>query len=124
MFCQISHAPSLRLSDLSATACLGERQLRRVFAEQVGMGPKQILRIHRFRRAVQALLRNPGQGFDDLLYRLGYTDHSHFNREFHALAGLSPSAWLRYLQTIGQDGSLPAYRGYHDPPDEKSDLYK
>lgn len=97
-FNQLVKTPDVRIEALSSTACMSERQFRRVFLDHVGMKPKQIQRIQRFRMAVSAILRSKEVAFDDILYQLGYTDHSHFNREFHEMSGMSPSEYLRYLE--------------------------
>jgi AraC-like DNA-binding protein len=73
---------------------LGERQLERLFAEQVGLGPKRFARIARLERAV-ALLETPIRGQAALAAHAGYADESHLIREFKALAAITPSEFAR-----------------------------
>lgn len=113
VFGQMRDRAEVRIDELAATACLSERQFRRVFKEQVGTSPKQLLRLQRFRQATNLLLQSGGRQFDTLLYQYGFTDHSHFNHEFHEIAGMCPTEYLRYLEQVSREGILPAYRSYH-----------
>ena len=105
--------PAVRVEELTSAACLCERQFRRVFADHVGMNPKQFRRILRFRLATNAMICSREESLDALLCQYGFTDHSHFNRDFHDIAGLSPTQYIHYLERVSQQGVLPAYRSYH-----------
>ncbi len=61
------------------------------FRSQVGLAPKPTGRIMRFRRAVALLSRGGAGSIADLAATVGYADHSHLVREFHALGGCTPS---------------------------------
>jgi AraC-like DNA-binding protein len=66
------------------------------FRHQVGLAPKPTARVLRFRRAAKVLLAaKPGTTITDVAMASGYADHSHMTREFQALAGCSPSAYLK-----------------------------
>jgi AraC-like DNA-binding protein len=63
-----------------------------VFREQTGLAPKCFARVQR----LQQVLRAPAQaGWAELAAQAGYSDQAHFNREFLALAGMTPQAWRR-----------------------------
>ena len=79
------------------------------------MSPKQIQRIMRFRRATNEIIRSSPLCLDDVLYSNGYTDHSHFNHEFHDIVGLSPTEYISSLAEVRKQGFLPVYRSYHTP---------
>ena len=68
------------------------RHLTDRFRAEVGLRPKEAARVARFDRA-RRLLR-PGVRLADIAARTGYFDQAHLAREFHALAGCSPSRWL------------------------------
>lgn len=106
--------PDVRIDELAAAACLSERQFRRVFNDNVGMKPKQIQRIQRFHLATNDILQT-NDNIDNILYKYGYTDHSHFNHEFHNIVGISPSEYLIFLEDIQKLGIMPIYRSYHAP---------
>ena len=105
--------PNVRIEELASVACLSERQFRRVFIENVGIKPKQIQRIQRFHLATNELQKSTPSNLDKLLYKYGYTDHSHFNREFHEIVGISPTKYLGFLEDVRKTGIMPIYRSYH-----------
>lgn len=86
--------PSTPVEALAETACLGPRQFGRVFRKCVGMNPKEYAGIARF----QMVLRLMQLGAADLIgitFRAGYSDQSHFIRDFRRLAGSAPGQFLR-----------------------------
>ena len=107
--------PEVRVDELASVACLSERQFRRVFMDNVGMKPKQIQRIMRFRKATNEIILSEPENLDNILYMNGFTDHSHFNHEFHDIVGISPTEYIASLETVRKRGVMPVYRSYHTP---------
>lgn len=107
--------PDVRISEMASEACLSERQFRRVFMDNVGLAPKQIQRIMRFRHATNEIIRTSPENLDQILYTNGYTDHSHFNHEFHDIVGISPTEYIASLGEVRRRGVMPVYRSYHTP---------
>lgn len=105
--------PDLSLSGLADSACLSERQLRRVFSEYIGLSPKQMLRIRRCLTASRMMQQVEVTDLADIIYQLGFTDHSHLYKEFKLFAGLSPTDYLGHLQQIRSEHLLAGYRAYH-----------
>ena len=68
------------------------RHLTQRFGTELGLPPKALARVLRFQRAV-GLLREGGE-LADVAYTCGYYDQPHFNRDFRALAGVTPSEFL------------------------------
>jgi AraC-like DNA-binding protein len=68
---------------------------RRHFADRfradVGLPPKPVARVLRFRRAVDLLTGGRVGSLADVAAASGYADHSHLVREFRALGGCTPS---------------------------------
>jgi AraC-like DNA-binding protein len=71
---------------------LGERQLRRRFADAVGYGPKTLERVLRFQRFL--LLARAEPSLARLAFAAGYADQAHLTRECSRLSGLPPAALL------------------------------
>jgi len=84
----------LSIEDLAVVAGLGERQLRRTCLRQTGLAPKQLARILRFRHAA-GRLESGTESLVDVAAVCGYADQAHMNRDFRALAGLSPGRFRR-----------------------------
>ena len=74
---------------LAAELGCSRRHLAVRFREQVGLPPKAVARLLRFERAVALL--DTGAAAADVAYTCGYADQPHFNREFRALAGITPT---------------------------------
>lgn len=72
------------------------------FREQVGLAPKALARVLRFRRALR-MLGGPAASLSDVALRCGYFDQAHLNRDFRAFTGTSPGAWLRARGVGGPD---------------------
>jgi AraC-like DNA-binding protein len=49
----------------------------------------------RFDRVIGQFAMDPTQPWVDLALQAGYSDQAHFNRDFLAIAGMSPQAYRR-----------------------------
>jgi AraC-like DNA-binding protein len=87
--------PSLRIDALAQVMGVTHKRLERNVKRHTGLTPKQMGRTLRFIHAVRLLDSGRSGSLADLAQRLGFTDQAHFNREFKAMAGLSPTNWLR-----------------------------
>lgn len=65
---------------------VGERQLRNVFAQEVGLSPKQVARVVRLRR----VLGHRGRDWATVADEAGFFDQAHLISDFRALMGVSP----------------------------------
>jgi AraC-like DNA-binding protein len=104
---QVDMDKAARLSGVSA------RQLRRLFLERVGLSPKHLCRILRFRRAVALARRHspsPGYGWAAIAAACGYYDQAHLIRDFHEFAGLAPDEWR--MSVFSNTNGRPV--SYHD----------
>jgi AraC-like DNA-binding protein len=77
---------------LAAEVGVGERRLERAFHARVGVRPKLLARILRFRAACAALARGRAQA--DVAYGCGDADQSHLLRDFRAFAHTTPTRLL------------------------------
>jgi AraC-like DNA-binding protein len=85
--------PGVAVEALGSSVGLGERQLRRRFADAVGYGPKTLQRVLRFQRFL-AIAQREGD-LASVALDAGYADQAHLTRECRRLAGLPPAALLR-----------------------------
>jgi AraC-like DNA-binding protein len=76
---------------------ISERTLRRRLCDEVGLGPKQLHRVLRFRRFLRRVpMLAVGQAsLAAVAAELGYADQSHLGRECRRLADASPAAVIR-----------------------------
>jgi AraC-like DNA-binding protein len=82
------------------------RHLAARFREQVGVPPKLLARILRFRRVLELIERDGAGGWAEVAVRCGYYDQSHLNRDFAEFAGHSPGEYAARLLPNG--GGLSA----------------
>lgn len=89
--------------ELAQMAGMSPRQLQRRFAERVGLSPKLAARIARFGHAAKLLREHTTWTGARVAMAAGYHDQPHMVREFHDLAGLSPTAYLAERVASVQD---------------------
>ncbi len=86
---------TVRVAKLAAEVGWSERHLRNRFLTETGLTPKAAARVVRFDAARRRLASRPRRpDLAGLAADFGYADQSHLDREFTALAGCAPSAWL------------------------------
>jgi transcriptional regulator GlxA family with amidase domain len=84
-----ANAGRVAIPTLARRLDLGERQLERLFREQVGSGPKLFARVVRMQRAL-ALLETRTEYRGERALDAGFADEPHLVREFRALTGVTP----------------------------------
>lgn len=87
-----SHRPMV--SELAAEIGWSRRHLTEVFHREVGLPPRQFVRVLRFERSAVVLAGRPSTPLAAVAQRVGYYDQAHLYREWRQLAGCSPVAWL------------------------------
>lgn len=112
---------------------LSQRQLERQFAQQVGVNAKTLARLIRFEEVHNRISLEPELALAPLAYELGFADQAHLNREFKALAHMTPRAFAIFAEqrNIGYQfesaelvvepalGSLPSFTPTFSPSKEK-----
>lgn len=88
-----------------------------MFKEQIGLRPKTMSRILRFRSVCRRVLESRRVNWADLAMASGYSDQSHLIRDFRRLTGQSPIQYLRqwHPKTAPQDGEQVNFVQYHRP---------
>jgi AraC-like DNA-binding protein len=90
---QLLRAGEGRVSVLAREVGWSTRHLSARMATETGLTPKAAVRVMRFGRAQRLLVSAPR--IADVAAECGYFDQAHLTREFRALAGATPGAWLR-----------------------------
>jgi AraC-like DNA-binding protein len=94
-----------RVEQLAAVAGISVRSLQRLFNEQVGVSPKWAIRVYRLNDAAARIGDTaPGDPIDHaaLAAALGYSDQSHFIRDFAAVVGTTPGEYQRSEREQGR----------------------
>jgi len=84
-----------RVAALAGATGISVRELQRLFAEHVGVGPKRVIRRYRLREVTERLASGAPIDWAALAADLGYADQAHFTRDFKQLFGESPTWYAR-----------------------------
>jgi AraC-like DNA-binding protein len=76
------------VESLAVQAGISSRQFRRRCREEAGLGPKQLARVLRFRRACALAAR--GESWLRVAVEAGYFDQAHLIRDFREFTGATP----------------------------------
>ncbi len=93
---------------LASSFRISERQLQRRFKKQVGVPLKRYERLSRFELALNRLATAGYSELTSIAFELGYTDQSHFIKEFQEFAGMSPYCFVRN-KSVGAESSSFLY---------------
>jgi AraC-like DNA-binding protein len=99
-----------RVEAMAAEVQLSPRQLRSLMVAELGVSPKELLRLFRFDRLIAGLIAGE-MTLVEVAADVGYADQSHLTREFRQMAGCSPTQWLAEERRNIQDG------GHRNRPD-------
>lgn len=102
------------VGDVATALGIGERRLERLFDRYVGLGPRMLGRVLRFRQAVREMERagdgSAGLSWPAIAFAAGYADQPHMIRDFKALAGVTPVRYAAERRIVGLVQDQP-----HDP---------
>lgn len=90
----------LSMDSLANMIGVDSRGLDRTFNTRVGIPPKTLCRIVRFQRVFEMLKQQAAPRWSRIAVECGYYDQSHFIKEFKAIAGKEPTAYLAEQNAI------------------------
>jgi len=88
-----SLASDITLESLAAIAGFSKYHFLRYFRNQTGITPWQYIINYRVNQARVAL--ENGAELADVVFNFGFSDHSHFNRQFKSIYGITPKKWQK-----------------------------
>ncbi len=91
--------PAQPIGRLAQALEISERQLERRFLGHAGAPPKQFVRMQRVEMAIAA--RHRGRSWAQVAALCGFSDQAHMIRDFKALSGITPAAFMR--RAFGSD---------------------
>ena len=89
---------TLSVSQLCDDIGVSQKHLIAQFKKSVGVSPKRLSRVARFQKVLNHI--NPHAPIDwrNIAYASNFYDQSHFNREFAAFTGMSPTEYVTFRQ--------------------------
>jgi len=92
---KLQSQPAVKLNDAAQTVGSSQKHLIHQFKKYVGITPKQYQRILRFNDVFAQMQGDQFVSWSDIAYRCGYSDQSHFIREFKTFSGFNPESFLK-----------------------------
>jgi AraC-like DNA-binding protein len=71
--------------------------IRKLFYEEIGMSPKEYVRILRVSKAAEIIKIGTYSSLTDLTYQFGYCDQSHFIKDFKSVTKRSPGEFAKHF---------------------------
>ena len=92
-----------RPAEIAEAVGMSYRQLSRRFRESMGFGPKPLMRLGRFQRALRALEAPGTRSVAAVALGVGYFDQAHLGRDFRLFAGIPPVRYLREARELARN---------------------
>lgn len=91
---QLQEQPVSNLNHIVDTYPKTQKQLIDSFKKYVGLTPKYYQRILRFNELLQKMQQKEKVSWTDIAYSCGYSDQSHFIKEFRHFSGFNPEEFI------------------------------
>jgi len=89
-------SPCQSVADLADEIGISRRRFIQVFSEEIGLTPKLFCRIQRFQLLLHDVHGMGDVDWADVALARGYFDQAHFNHDFRAFSGITPSEYLSH----------------------------
>lgn len=106
---------ALSIRALSDRVSISQNHLGTQFKRLVGIPPKEVARFYRFARALHLIDSAQCVDLTHITYQSRFYDQSHFNKDFVAFTGHSPSEYLRLRRRVETENPEHA-RAYRNLP--------
>lgn len=91
---------SLSFKALSEEIGISQKHLINQFKKSVGVSPKQLSRVIRFQIALNEINLFEPINWRTIAHAAHYYDQSHFNHDFTAFTGMSPTEYVTFRQSL------------------------
>lgn len=89
---------NVSLQEICKNLNVSSRTIQRSFQVNVGISPREYIRIIRFNNVFQYLLENNLEDWQEIIFRFGYYDQSHFIHDFKSVTGFTPLKFIGFRQ--------------------------
>lgn len=90
----------ITIQTLSNEIGWSQKHLIQQCKKMIGVSPKLLARINRFHRMLHTVDPSHPVNWTEIAHQWHYYDQSHFNRDFQAFSGQTPSQYLHLRQTL------------------------
>jgi AraC-like DNA-binding protein len=93
---KILEAPNqCSIREISGKAGYSQKHIIKLFKENVGVTPKEFLKVIRFQKAVQQVEQQAVVDWSTIAFDCGFYDQSHFIADFKTFSGFTPTEYVR-----------------------------
>jgi AraC-like DNA-binding protein len=89
----ISKENIYKVEDLSSMLNVTSTTLRNLFNQHVGVSPKDLIKIHRIKKALDFQITSE-ESLTQIAYHLKYFDQAHFSNDFKSATGITPKQYF------------------------------
>ncbi len=107
---KLQNQPFIRHSDLLKDYPKTSKNLISQFRKYIGLTPKNLHRIFRFNTLLAVIKQKKEIVWTDIVYETGYTDQSHFIKEFKEFSGFNPSHFIKHGYNDAEPNFFPLDR--------------
>jgi AraC-like DNA-binding protein len=87
----------ITVRELTLRHNISERQLEKRFQTAVGVSPRQLIKVARFKSAIEIIKKGKLRSINSLAHSLDYSDNAHFTRHVKQLSGFTPKELFNKL---------------------------
>jgi AraC-like DNA-binding protein len=91
----IKNPTAQRLDQLSDEIGYSQKHFIHLFTQQVGVSPKQYLKIMRFQKVISAIENRESIRWSKIALESGYYDQAHFIHDFRLFSGFTPNEYMK-----------------------------
>lgn len=110
MISRLAAEPGARHAEVVGAYPLTQKHLITEFKRYLGVTPKYYHRILRFNDVLRHVQTEGGASWAAVAHHCGYSDQSHFIRDFRHFSGFNPTEYLRQDFEDGQTNFFPIDR--------------
>ncbi|MCU0425902.1 MAG: helix-turn-helix domain-containing protein [Candidatus Kapabacteria bacterium] len=92
---------------------ISRKHLNHLFKEYVGVSPKFLSSLHRLQRILMAMSTAKPDKLTEFSYDWEYFDQAHFNNDFKRFTGVTPTEYVKLVQTIPSLRIIPHFIPKH-----------
>ena len=92
---------ALLIKDLCESENISNKHLISLFNKKVGISPKLLYRINKFKKVIEILEDNTNVNWSQIAYEYHYYDQAHLINEFKKFSGVSPNEYLENKNAVG-----------------------
>lgn len=95
----INNSPGrISIGQAAEKTCLSYRQFERIFLHNIGISPREYLKIKKVNYAIGLLKSRKNVNLTEIALDSGYYDQAHFNNSFKTVVSLTPSDFYKQLR--------------------------